>query len=407
MTATPKRLRVVMITDGFPTAESPRLGVFNWRTARGLEGVVDLCVVHLRAWRPGRPVCEHGLQDGVSVVRLALPWIPRPVRWTGRRVLNVALGRRFGRAHVARLLQEADLVHSVGAAFAGVLGSAWGRRARTRHVAQIVGTDINVHMPVLRDQPGIVGWEHWLHGVATNSDELGRSFRRLYPRTQGMRTVYRGVDLRVFSPAGDVHGPQVGSGPVRFLYLGGFPVYPDCPYRDDTKGGVTLLAAWRAAERDLARSGATLVVAGPAVRERVELWRRHLFYPERVLAIGLLEPTDVPAYMRAADVVLIPSRQEGLPNVSVEAAACGRAVIGSAVGGLPEVVEHGQTGMLLPPGSEGELARALVEAARAPGLFRAMGSRARQRAEERFDSRAYPEQMLSLYREVLERPLAS
>ena len=150
--------------------------------------------------------------------------------------------------------------------------------------------------------------------------------------------MYRGVNLEAYHPVGPVIAAIADRPPTRFLYLGGFPPYPGSPHKANTKGGETLLKAWETAEEPLASAGACLCIAGPdSDAASVAAWRAGLKRPDRVHLAGTLDPEAVPAYIRSSDVVLVPSLQEGLPNVATEASACGRPVFGSDVGGIPEV----------------------------------------------------------------------
>jgi glycosyltransferase involved in cell wall biosynthesis len=135
-------------------------------------------------------------------------------------------------------------------------------------------------------------------------------------------------------------------------------------------------------------------------------WRAKLVDPSRVYLAGHVPPDHVPAYIRSADVVLIPSMSEGLPNVAVEACACGKPVFGSDVGGIPEVVVDGETGLLLPAGEVTDWKDAIAAYARDALKLKAMGNRSRSRMESLFDSRAYPQQMLKLYRLAMQEPLS-
>ena len=96
---------------------------------------------------------------------------------------------------------------------------------------------------------------------------------------------------------------------------------------------------------------------------------------------------DVVPWLAACDAVCLPSHVEGLPLALIEAAAAGRAAVATAVGGVPEVVVDGRSGLLVPPRDPAALARALSALLRdAPGR-EAMAAAARRRAERYFDER--------------------
>jgi glycosyltransferase involved in cell wall biosynthesis len=94
--------------------------------------------------------------------------------------------------------------------------------------------------------------------------------------------------------------------------------------------------------------------------------------------------SDVPDLLAAADVVVIPSHREGLPNIALEAMAVGRPVVATAVSGTPEAVVDGETGLLVPPGRPQTLAAALDRLLAAPATGRAMGERGQARVQARF-----------------------
>jgi glycosyltransferase involved in cell wall biosynthesis len=79
---------------------------------------------------------------------------------------------------------------------------------------------------------------------------------------------------------------------------------------------------------------------------------------ERVTFHGSIAHADLPAWFRAADVLVLPSRSEGVPNVLLEAAGCGLPFVASDVGGIPEIAELGQS-RLVPPEEPALLAQAI------------------------------------------------
>jgi L-malate glycosyltransferase len=114
-------------------------------------------------------------------------------------------------------------------------------------------------------------------------------------------------------------------------------------------------------------------------------------------------PSDLSKLFAALDLYIMPSRAEGLGSSALAAMAHGVPVVASRVGGLPEIVEEGETGWLVPPGSPQALADAIAHAASDRARLREMGAKARQRAE-RFSSKLMVDRTEALYdRLVLEK----
>jgi glycosyltransferase involved in cell wall biosynthesis len=168
--------------------------------------------------------------------------------------------------------------------------------------------------------------------------------------------IYDGVDTELFSPRdrtgarAQLNLPQEGR---IILFVGSLrPV----------KGPEHLVQAFA----KLADSGTkdlrlVMVGTGPleqALRARV----RDLGLTDRVTFAGACLHREVSTWMAAADLLCLPSIDEGLPNVVLEALACARPVVASSVGGLAEVIDDDCLGTLVPPGDPDSLASALGEA---------------------------------------------
>jgi len=128
------------------------------------------------------------------------------------------------------------------------------------------------------------------------------------------------------------------------------------------------------------REPASLVVVGDGPdRERVHGLAAGL---PRVHLTGFVEHTAVPAVLASLDVLVLPSAYEEMGSVLTEAMASGLPVVASDVGGIPEVVRHGQTGLLVPPGDVAALAAALDRLAADADLRARLSAGARARAAE-------------------------
>ncbi|WNB86244.1 glycosyltransferase [Cellulomonas sp. ATA003] len=129
--------------------------------------------------------------------------------------------------------------------------------------------------------------------------------------------------------------------------------------------------------------GADEVAADPEARRLHELATR-LGVVHRVRFVGSVPRADVPALVRRADVVVATPWYEPFGIVPLEAAACGRPLVGTAVGGLLDSVEDGVTGLLVPPRDPVALADALGRLLADPGLRTSLGAAARRRALDRY-----------------------
>lgn len=393
-------MKVAMIVTGFPCREDPHLGIFNQNAAEALGKHVKLVVIHLRSWKINRVPLVISKFPGYQLITISILQIPRARR------LNYILYKLLAWPLIRSWLKASDLVHCVGADFSGVLGSFWAKRAGIHNVVQITGSDINIHLPKIRHHREISGWQNNVQGVACNSHALKSSFLSIYPQAKNVHTVYRGVDLERFHPDCPPLGPLKTRKPIRFIFMGGFPSDPRLTFGSNTKGGETLLRVWKLLEPMLGPYDVSLGIAGPnSSIEKIKGWHSQCMFPERVLLIGQIKPEEVSGYLCSSDVVLIPSLEEGLPNVAMEASACGKAVIASHAGGLPEVVRHESTGLLIPLGDESAWKEAILWAAQNHLPVLRMGHQARKHVVNNFNSQSYPQHMVDLYRAALKEPL--
>jgi glycosyltransferase involved in cell wall biosynthesis len=215
-----------------------------------------------------------------------------------------------------------------------------------------------------------------------------RNLERFRVAPTRARTIYMGIDAERYRPAAE---PRENTGPLRIL-------------------AAAMLAPWKAVDvlirafAALEDIPAQLLIAGDGPdAESLRTLAASLGVGSRVSFAGLRDDIDV--LMREADVFVQPSYREALGLSLVEAMASGCAVIGSDVGGIPEVIDNEVTGLVVPAGDVQALAAALRRLASDDELRRRFGERGRARVLERFTLASAVEQHVAWCEELGEAAL--
>jgi glycosyltransferase involved in cell wall biosynthesis len=218
--------------------------------------------------------------------------------------------------------------------------------------------------------------------VVANSGAVARGMQQQGLRPERVVVIPNGLDVARFRPI--ARGGAVRRvGTLARLH----PV----------KGLDVLVDALALLRRDVPHVEASIVGDGP---ERADLERRiaERGLSDRVRLAGHRE--DVAAALTEMDVFVLPSRSEAFPNALVEAMASALPVVATEVGGVPELIEHGRTGLLVPPGQPAPLAQALLGLVRQPERAWAMGRRARAEVVQRYSFDRMVARFEALYLEV-------
>jgi glycosyltransferase involved in cell wall biosynthesis len=138
-----------------------------------------------------------------------------------------------------------------------------------------------------------------------------------------------------------------------------------------------------------------LLVGGRGNRGYVEEAIDRLGLRERVVFAG--QRSDVAACMRAMDVLVHPSRSESFGKVVLEGLAAETAVVATRVGGIPEIVDEGETGLLVPADDPAAIERAVLRLHAEPELRESLAREGRRRMVERFPLEAFLEHQIDVY----------
>ena len=336
-------MRVAVLATSYPRFEGDIAGAFVRDAVESLRARgADVAVVSPASFR------HYGIAygDGIPANLRRRPWL----------VLALPLFLLSYVRAARRAARDADLVH------AHWLPSALPAIATRRpFVVQLWGSDVEL---ARRLGPLARLLLRRARVVVAASEALSQEARRLGAPT--VRVVPSGVALP--------HAVGPPDEPPHILYVGRL---------SEEKGVLELVAA--AEELPL------VVVGDGPLRDRVPV------------ALGFVPPQELGPYYERAALVVCPSRREGYGVVAREAMAYGRPVVATGVGGLLDAVEHGVTGLLVPPRDAPALRAALERLLGDADLRARLGAAARERARERFGLDAAARATIALYREALGR----
>jgi len=142
-----------------------------------------------------------------------------------------------------------------------------------------------------------------------------------------------------------------------------------------------------------------LIIGDGVSRESLQKTVEELGIGSMVRFLG--HRADIARIMAASDLVVLPSLAETLGLVLAEAQAAGKAVIATNIGGIPEVVENGVTGILIPPSDSPALAQAIVQLVQNPQQCHEIGKKGRERVNKVFSTQRMVAQTLQVYHELL------
>jgi teichuronic acid biosynthesis glycosyltransferase TuaC len=340
-------ISVLTFSTLYPNREMPYHGIFVENRLRSLvgSGEVASIVVAPVPWFPfehrifGRyatfaPVPREERRHGISVLHPRYALIPK-VGMSSAPFLMYGSLRNFV-AKVLRTRFRFDLIDAHYCYPDGVAAAMLGRRLGKPVVITARGTDVNL-LPEYRVPRRLVRWAAaQAAGMVTVSEVLrGRLIELGVPGSR-IQVLRNGVDLDLFAP-------RDRAAARRELGL-------------EAAGPVLLSVGWLAPQKgfDLVIRAAAalpdtlLIIVGEAAEKAVlQRLARKLHVDGRVRFLGTMPQQRLATVYNAADVLVLASAREGLPNVVLEALACGTPVVATAVGGVPEIVRVRAAGRLV------------------------------------------------------------
>lgn len=387
-------MRLLLLVNGFPSNQYPAKGIFNLRAAHQLSALCDLKIVTFRTWIPGRPFRTKYKFDGLDVVCIFLPTIPY-IKNLFFLKINLLIRRFIGYLFLPTdYKRNIEIVHSIQLTENGPVSSAWAKKLNSYSVVQCIGSDVNYDLEKYNSKSFLKLLGH-VDGIICNSIDLLKKVTLIFPENICKKVIYRGIDFSIIKK-----GVNEAKGiSFKFLFLGGFWTHPR-----NKKGELTLLEAIEIYQSKNHDKNTEFLIGGQnSISEHLEEWRKNLRYPEKVKMIGELKPEKVYKTIDASNVLIIPSPAEGLPNVLLESSALGTASIASDVGGIPEVIDHNENGILIKPANVDSLVEAIAWCVGNKSQVDRFGSRIKEKVKKEFNGSNYAERLMDFYNEIVRR----
>jgi glycosyltransferase involved in cell wall biosynthesis len=346
----------------------------------------------LRIVRTARALPASGVEPVVGCLAPRGP-LSADLEAAGIETFSCDAAHRLDARAILRLVQEVrrtkpDLIHAT-LFHANLAARLIGRLDRTCPIVTASAT-IELERPLHRVGEALThGWSDW-HIANSNAvarhlhDELGFAPERLV-------VIPNPVDVDAIAAASPVRRQSVGLPTDR-------PMIFWAGRMDRVKRLDVLIDAL-----DLLRATMTfsLVLAGDGPeRPRIEARIADRPWSRDVHALGWVP--DLAAWLKAADVVAVPSLTEGMPNVVLEAMAAGRCVVAADIPACRELIENGRTGLIVESATAAALSNALGDALRSPDTRARLGTAAASFVRERFALGAIVSELSGFYVRIIE-----
>jgi glycosyltransferase involved in cell wall biosynthesis len=376
-------MRICLLTEKYP----PDMGGVAQTVARHARALaqaghtVHVCV-------PTAGLLHDGfrtyVQDGVTVHNVGMhrQWRDTLVAWSDR---LIEVDHEIG----------FDVFHGCLIPYAGFVAAYLARLCDRRSVISAYNNDLDRQTFDATGAPFVFKALEWADVLTAVSEDVARTMRAMSGR-HDIDVIHNSVDVELFTPNAIDEGLRDRLGLDENLVLG---------FIGEATAEKGLPMLLRAFARVASQVPVHLVfVGGILARDQPVMDRFLRTYPHfSVRQIPYQSHQVLASYYNLMDLVLLPLQRNGLPNILLEAMACARPVVATSVGGIVDVVTHGQDGWLIPPDDEDALVESILTLSAATDVRERIGSAARAQICAEYASSLELASYLAIYERLLDR----
>lgn len=354
-------MKILVITNLFPNETEPNRGVFVKNQLLELSKFAELQIIVPIALNPIKFLANFRKKQTLhkknigNIIVYYTHWFPFPIisRWLNGFLLFPVLLLTINniKKNFSFSIIYAQWVYPDG--FASVLAA---KILRKKVIVHALGCDINLYTRCPIRKSMIIWTLNQSNLVFAMSENLKEKIINIGIPQNKVLNLSRGINIDLFKilVQGDCRNIlQLSLEKKIILFIGAF---------EEVKGVDYLLTAFSSIEPIFKNNLHLVLIGKGTLEDKLRHVVEKLNILEKVMFIGEIEHSQIPIWINASDIVCLPSIREGLPNVIKEAFCCGKPVVASSVGGVPELVRSDNYGILVRPSDPNALAQGLIDA---------------------------------------------
>jgi len=359
------KIKLLLVTNLFPNSMEPNRGIFTYQIVKELREWCDVTVIAPIPWFPQTKLLKYFTNwyqlskipkyeriDGIEVYHPRYVVIPKISGFMCGFSMYFPLRNLIKQLHQQRRF---DVINAHWIFPDGFATTLVANKIGIPVIVSALGCDINLYINFRLRKPQLLYTLRKAGLISTVSMALRDRIIELGISPEKIRCIYNGVDTEIFFPKDQKECRKKLSlnedGKI-VIFVGGMVPVKSVEY---------LIQAFNLLHMNGKEDYRLILVGDGILRGSLEKQAQELISKQKITFVGKKPHQEISDWLNASDLLCLPSIREGHPNVVIEALACGRPVVASKVGGIPELIND-ENGILVEPRNPDELAKAIDQA---------------------------------------------